>query len=321
MINNNVIPNVGKDLLTVHLKKILRLSLRMTMAFFLFVFSFAIPAHADLGMTTNPQTIYISTRLPADISAPLSIKNTTSQEEQISYIVKPFSVDNDGKVKYQPFVKEDSKNIKDHIKLFDGDQEIKDSFALSPNERKKLDLRIQLTQQQSLSDYYFSILFITNNTSDIASNASFQQIGTAINVILSIGDKDTKGSLEDFSAPLINDEGPISFNISVKNAGSHVFTSKGYILITNMFGQTIGKIDLPNDFVLAKATRTIPEAWKDKIKFGLYTADLYLTYFPNTQVNHSTIHFFAFPLQTGKLILLLIVLALFISYRVSRYRK
>src|SRR5438445_12293708 len=84
-----------------------------------------------------------------------------------------------------------------------------------------------------------------------------------MNVLLSVGAKDQsleqtkqpKGSLEEFSAPLSMESGPLPFTIRVKNTGMHFMSVKGVILVKNMFGQTVGRIDIPPTNILANSDR------------------------------------------------------------------
>jgi hypothetical protein len=88
------------------------------------------------------------------------------------------------------------------MQILDNDTSI-DSLTLAPGQQKELTLEIALPQNEILGDYYFSIVFISNNQPQANSNVSGATAGIATNVLLSIGPKGpTQGNIEEFSAPL-----------------------------------------------------------------------------------------------------------------------
>lgn len=299
---------------------------------------------ASQSIQTSPRTIYIDAKAPSSISSPIIVENPTGEIEEVSYVIAPFSQSLDGGVNYLSNLQTPSNEIGDHIKLFDGDVQIQSSFTILPKESKTLNLRIDLTENQKESEYTFSILFITNPINDIFKNASYLRAGTAVNVILSVGSTASKAEIADFSAPLLSDLGPIGFSVVVKNTGLHAFSPKGYILIKNMFDQTVGKVDLEKTYILAGSSRLIPEdvsklssfelnllskqkkyqdkaVWPESITFGFYTADLYISYFPNGGITHETIRFFAFPKKYSLILISLIVFVAIVVKRSGKYKN
>ena len=200
-------------------------------------------------------------------------------------------------------------------------------------------------------DYYFSIIFISQNSYSPQSNASLNQIGIATNVLLSVGPKETpKAVLEEFSSGLFYESGPVPFTVRVKNKGIHFIKPKGDIIIKNMFGQSIGKLDLMSVNILSDSIRAIPNAlyvqelrsqdnlspyakftldfkrpivlWKEHFLLGFYTATLNIYLFADGPSFTKSIHFFAFPFQGMIVIVFVLISTIIIVNRVrSRMKK
>jgi hypothetical protein len=139
-----------------------------------------------------------------------------------------------------------------------------------------------------------------------------------------------QGKIEEFSTPFFVSKGPIPFTLRVKNSSDHFVTPKGNIVINNMFGQTIGKINLLSVNVLSNTVRRIPDSlqtnpteaiWPEKFLVGPYTATLTLALSDNGPLFTKELVFFAFPLEYLAAIILIICLIIFIAIRVNLHRK
>jgi len=103
---------------------------------------------------------------------------------------------------------------------------------------------VEVPSDEPAGDYYFSVLFLSTSPASNSAQSSLSNAigGVAMNVLLSIGPKSkTTGSTEEFSTPLFQPEGPVSFKVKIKNTSSHFIAPQAQIVITNMFGQKIGK--------------------------------------------------------------------------------
>src|SRR5207249_2162178 len=131
----------------------------------------------------------------------------------------------DGQVQYlsenDPFPGKD-KQIFQKVQVVDNGIAVH-SLSLGPKEQKKLQLRVVVPKDEPLSDYYFSIIFLGSPQADDStdspqdqSNVSNAQAGVAMNVLLSIGQTDQpKAYLQEFSAPLYLESGPVPFTVRV----------------------------------------------------------------------------------------------------------
>ncbi len=290
-------------------------------------------ASQQFALKIDKPIIQITAIPPAKIQSPLTLENTTDTLLNVTISLKPFkpSAKEDGEVVYLSD-KEATTSAEaswQDKKLFEKVTVENDggpitSLTLGPKQKKTLKLVIDLPQEEPADDYYFSILFVSNNTSQQGQNVSYIQGGIASNVLLSIGPMHTpKGYLEEFSAPSYVTAGPIAFTVRVYNADTHVIRPFGVILIKNLFGQTIGRVDLASMNVLKDSIRAFPDInqllhsdqrdtltkelhyqlhednvyafWPERFLIGPYTATLTLALSSKGPVFERTIHFFAFP--------------------------
>jgi hypothetical protein len=197
------------------------------------------------------------------------------------------------------------------------------NITLASKQQKSLSLNINIPQDTNISDYYFSVVFVSTNSSPIESNSSVNQIGIATNVLLSVGPLEIpKAVLEEFSSNIFFEKGPVPFTVRVKNTSTHFMKPKGEITIKNMFGQSIGKLDLTGVNVLSDSIRAIPNKnsfdfkhpivlWKESFLLGLYTATLNISMSDKGPAFTKNIHFFAFPFQ-GLIIIVVIAIAVIV---------
>lgn len=321
---------------------------------------YAPQALADtIQLQVSPPLLHIRAVPPADITTPITITNTSEQGVNLKIAFNLFK-DNGretGEIAYlndkDPFPGPDAK-LFEKIHLIDEKNIALDSLSVGPKQTKHLRLRIILPKNEPAADYYFSAIFLTtpdgtipNGTDNKKISASSKiEAGIASNVLLSIGPKENnKTYIEEFSSPVYVNSGPVPFSIRVKNTGRHVTTPKGLVLIKNMFGQTVGRIELPPTNVLAGSTRALIDTgqlansaastkslkeltgkplgqaahaiWTEHFLLGFYTATLSIAVSDDGPVFTRSIHFLAFPATFlfALLVVILIVLVLYIRVK------
>ncbi len=257
-------PNTKYKIQNPSLLYMLRTALFVLILFALCPLSFAEANSFDLSI--SPQIFQIELSPPATARASKTITLENSGDDALPLLVqyrffKPQGVD--GEIEY---LKDDVKpgndpQILDRIVLLESNQEVK-SLTIPPKSKKQLDLAVNIPKDEPPGDYYFSIIFLSVNPEASKSAESSQSSaigGIAMNVLLSIGPKTkTTGSIEEFSTPFFEYKGPVNFNVKIRNSSSHFIYPKGQILITNMFGQKIGKIDLLPLNILSGSSRMLP---------------------------------------------------------------
>jgi hypothetical protein len=144
--------------------------------------------------------------------------------------------------------------------------------------------------------------------------------------------------LEEFSSRTFFDKGPAPFTVRIQNTGIHSIKPKGEITIKNMFGQSVGKLDLSAVNVLSNSIRAIPNGtyaqelraggnlntktkssldfrrpvalWKENFLLGLYAATLSISMSNEGPTLTKAIHFFAFPIQGFIIIIIISILVI-----------
>lgn len=294
-----------------------------------------------------PPLIHIEAKPPASIRTPVTLHNLGDDPVRLQILFKPFTAHDseDGHIAY---LSEEEVNlfrnprIFERVQILDGNREVK-IITLSPSQKKTFFLHIGLPKDEPASDYYFSLIFISNPLysygiqPEILKESNNSQIpaGIATNVLLSIGPK-TKphAKIEEFSTPFFLSKGPVPFTVRLKNLGDSVLTPKGTILVTNMFGQTIGKVDLLPVNILAQTTRAIPDKksiseiktqtmpkkamWTENFLLGAYTATLNIALSENGPLLINKIYFVSFPFELFVSIVIIISITLVIRKRLKK---
>ena len=294
---------------------------------------------AGISLGVFPPVIHIEIQPPASITSPITIENYGDQAVSLDILFKPFVAKNeDGEVSYiaqNETMQGENPLIFQEMQVLDNGHRV-NNITLSPGQQKTLNLHIGIPKEETLSDYYFSILFVSQTASSETLNNSQNLGGIATNVLLSIGPKgEAKGIIQEFSSPFFAEKGPVPFNVRVKNTGSHLITPQGTILIKNMFGQTVGKVNLLPVNILALSTRAIPDSlqspdstpsstinprvayWPENFILGPYTATLTIALSDKGPLFTRTTYFVGFPLQTLIGLLLILFVLVFIRDRLK----
>jgi hypothetical protein len=328
--------------------KNLKLKILLLIISLIFTFKYPIVAHAqsvDLGI--YPPIFQIQTVPPSSIKIPFSIQNFADSSVNLTISIKPFTAadSENGDITFlNDLSSYPDPSLLGRIQVLDNDNAI-DTLTLAPKQKKDLNLTIDIPKNEVKGEYYISLLFNSNSQNTNNSSSSQTTAGIASNILLSVGPLgDPKGYIEDFSAPPFITQGPVPFTVRVKNASDHYLTPKGDITISNMFGQTIGKVNLLSVNILSDTIRRIPDSiqsdttsssyakikdvvdkntypvaiWPEKFLVGPYTATLTLALSDSGPLYKKSIMFFAFPSEYILAILIIIIIVLFIILRVKR---
>ncbi|MBI4097344.1 MAG: hypothetical protein HY428_02925 [Candidatus Levybacteria bacterium] len=294
----------------------------------------------EVSLAINPPIITIQLIPPAAVSNSLSITNKTDQTTAVSIELRPFTAapSADGRLQFAPQDKVTTGFLR-NVQILDGNSQI-NNITLSPKQQKILMLRVNIPKDAKSQDYYFSILFINKDnkkhqSNDKTNTESILNAGIATNVIISIGPNPrSTASLEEFSSPTFLNSGPVPFVIGLKNTSKHFISAYGQILVKNMFGQTIGKVDLAQTNILSQTNRYIPDTkqsyleqgstvvptavWPEKFLLGFYKARLELSLSENGPTINREISFLSFPLPLMGIAIFSLIVIVFIRNRVRK---
>lgn len=298
--------------------------------FFLFFLVFStLQTHtvyaSEYAIGLYPPVIRIHQQTPGTIQTPISIENLSDSLVNLRILIKRYipSSDTSGKISF-PSDKDHDKEydrLFEQIKVMDGKQIISDLY-LAPKQQKQLFLNINLLPDQKKSEYYFSIIFITNNGEVDQLNSSAIKLGVATNVILDYQTSDTIiAAITHFSAPQFNQQGPIPFAISLKNSSQHYIMPKSFIKIYDVFGNQIDTLRLSNIIIPANTSRHFANTdnaailWDKSALLGTYTATLQIALSPKGPVLIKSIRFISLPYSFIVLILFCLIFILVVTIR------
>ena len=273
---------------------------------------------SSYSLSIYPTIIKIKTNPPAIVKAGIRIKNLSDSPVELGYALKPFvaSEKNPGQVKYLLYSDYTSKNFifLQRIKVLEDNQDIS-KIILSPKQEKNLTILIDLPQEEEQADHYFSIVFLTQNQDKLDSSYSHIVQGIGTNVLISIKAQEYKAKIKDFSTSPFVLGAPVKFNVSVENIGQNFINTTGYIIINNIFGQTVGKVDIAPRNILAKSAVKMSSKenndviWPENFLLGSYKAKLYVNYDNYPTLSKET-RFIAIP---AKLIIILTIIGFIIT--------
>src|SRR3989338_942576 len=306
-----------------------------TIALF-FLLSVATPQAVarEFSVGVFPPIIQIDAISPSIITSPIQIENLSEESASLSIQLMQFlpSAKSNGEIEFVNQPDATHKKMFGYTKIKEGST-VRNRIELAPKQKKNLTLQIDLPEGSVASDYYFSIVFISNDSSSEEKSQTVSVGAVAANVLLSVGEKDLPvGKIAEFSAPFFVTKGPVQFKTRIENQSPYFISTEGNVVIKNIFGQIIGNLELIPANILAKSTRLLTNdeglpptfddpriVWKEKFLLGLYTADLTVSLSEQGPILRDRITFLAVPIEiiVGELIAVVIII---IVYRRVRKR-
>lgn len=294
----------------------------------------------EVGLRSYPSLIKLTSPNPAEQTANITIENLTDNSVALETQIRLFKAGSKelGDVELLDNT-ENPNGILQKIHIFNGENEIT-GLTLGPKQKRQLKIKIDLADIKEARDYYFSVIFLTKpqdftpteiDEKDSKNSFSTISAGVGSNIIVSIGQSTGQPNplaIEEFSTSKYSQSGPLPFTLKIQNNSSNYVSPKGEVSIKNMFGQTIGNVDLPKSNILANSSRylyttdksssTPTLVWKEKFLLGFYEAKLSIQAADTDQPITRTIRFFVFPAKFLIILILCIGLILAISRRVKQ---
>ena len=190
-------------------------------------------------------------------------------------------------------------------------------LVLLPNESATIEFVISVPANAEPGGHYSSILATVSAAATQGGGSSIaQQVGSLI-LINVAGDVTENLRIEEFFAAGYSEYGPVGIISRFENDGTVHLKPRGFILIKNIFGKEIAKLDLPQRNVLPRSIRRIEVPWGEKIMFGRYEATLTAIYGSTNQPLSSVTSFWVIPwkITTAVAIGLIALLSFFIKGR------
>lgn len=319
----------------------------------------------SLDLSVSPPIFQVELTPPANAKAEqeLTVENTGSEPLILDLVFRAFepSAAENGTLTFLDPIKPipgANPKILERIEVLEEGEPIT-RLRLAPKQTKKLDLKITIPKDEPPSDYYLTLVFLSRQAADDdqITSSTMTTGGVGVNLLLSIGPQSaTTGILEEFSTPFFTEAGPVPFTVRLKNTSRHFIYPEGVITIKNMFGQTVGQVELLPVNILAGSTRALPSAeqfsflaereeaqknavegeeiaklptdgldlskptafWNEHFLLGPYTATLEMALSDEGPMIVRTIHFLGFPLYLLIGLAVAVFVILFIRSRLSK---
>ena len=275
----------------------------------------------DFSVGLMPQIVTIDTKAGEKVETFLEIENFSDTATTFSISIKEFrkSEIDDSQVQLLPETPE-FLTFSKLLRITSGDQVLKE-LVLAGKTKKRINISVNIPENIKNKDFTFSVLFTSISVDDTELNSSRSRIQAALgtNFLIRVADsKDSSLIIDEFSTNFFHERGPVPFKLTLNNPNSYFITPVGTLKIRNMFGQLVGKIDLPDLNILSNDSRAYflntenyPTSedkavwWNEKFLLGFYSAETTITLPESNNVYTRKIHFFALPYQGMILILIL----------------
>lgn len=199
--------------------------------------------------------------------------------------------------------------------------------TLEPNQQEVIKVTLSVPGNASPGGHYGVIRF-TGTPPEVDSSAVSlsASIGTLVLVTVS-GDIQEQASIAELYTSQNNDRrgifeyGPVTINTRIKNDGNVHVQPTGNIVVTNMFGQTIGTMSLneTNGNVLPESIRRFENTLDKKLLFGRYKIQADIVYGSNGTIISSSTTFWAIPYKLIAIGLAILAAAIIGIRQYNRY--
>lgn len=268
------------------------------------------PGKTDLVLEPgekNTQQIAVTNRLGVDRKFKLEIEDFSGSYDADQTVV----LFGDAKGPY---------SLRDYIK-----PEITE-FSLKHGERIIIPVHIDIPEDSEAGGLYASVLVSTlPNDTDVKSTAGQTKIISRLGTLFFVrvtGDVNEAATLQDFkvseTAHGFYEQGPIPFEIALKNEGNIHIIPSGKIEIKNLLGKKVGEVTIDKYFAMPNSLRERVVKWESKTLLGRYTAELTLDKNYQQKPNESeqmAVTFWVIPWK----ILLAVFVGLVITWRLLRF--
>jgi hypothetical protein len=206
---------------------------------------------------------------------------------------------------------------------------VEPSFTLGSHQEKNVDVTVTIPSNAEAGGHYGVLRFSGSapdiNTTGVGITASAGVL-FLIKVDGTIVEKANLASFftanNDGKQNSFFENGPINFAVRIQNVGNIHVKPTGNVEIKDMFGNIAGNIPVndanPPSNVLPNSIRRFDVKLDKSWMFGLYTANLALSYGTNGQAITDTISFWVIPYRIILIGLLIIITIIYILYRLVK---
>ncbi|MDQ2933008.1 MAG: DUF916 domain-containing protein [bacterium] len=188
-------------------------------------------------------------------------------------------------------------SLKDYIKVASS------TVVLNHSERVSIPVTISVPADAQPGGLYGSVILTTGTSAsadspNTARNPIITRIGTLFFIRVA-GDVKADGELTKFSlkndSVLLGSTKSIDFRLLFENKGTVHLNPYGLLTVKNVFGATVGKIEVEPWFALPASLRLREVTWNPSFLFGRYVATAEINRGYNDVIDTQTISFWVIP--------------------------
>lgn len=282
---------------------------------FTVLFAVVVPAKAEdgTGFSLTPPIFELRANPGDKLSEVVSVYNNSSSDINIGVTIENLKpIGESGQIQ----VIDDDQSLptlKEWVSFSPKD------FTLKAGETRNYQYTIQIPVSAEPGGHFASLLFgTTGNLADGQGGGIISQKIGSLLLLTIAGDIKEDVKINNFSTKTKAHykQEPVDFNLLIENKGNVYVRPRGYLIITNIFGQKVSQTLIEGKNILPSATRKIPLQFKTKKNlFGPYTATLSFVYGTTNKTLNATTGFSVWPWQP-----ILIGLAILILFLLMRKR-
>lgn len=175
------------------------------------------------------------------------------------------------------------------------------SITIPSKTTQDFNVEINVPENAEPGSHFGSVVFQTVPPKNEEAAAIIAQEIAPVILVSIAGDVTQTAEIEEFRSTesFWSNEPTISFISRIENTGSAHFKPTGQIVIKNIFGSEVAKLELDKKNVLPDSIRQITTDWNDHgFLVGRYTAELTIVTGDDNQIRTATTSFTVFPYQT-----------------------
>lgn len=169
--------------------------------------------------------------------------------------------------------------------------------------------------------HFGSVVFQTIPSEQEGTAALVSQEIAPVILVKIPGEVDESGSIAEFSSKkkIWTNQSEIEFDILFENTGNIHYRPSGQMIIRNILGREVDRVDIAGNNVIPNAERLLDATWSDVgFRLGSYSAEVTLVFGDDSQITNAKTSFYVIPYQ--QVIPSALVLG-FIAYVGYRYRR
>ena len=266
---------------------------------------------SQVGLTITPLTFEISANPGTAIENKVEVSNPTKNTINVAMEVEDFTaLGEEGGVA----VGEQESEIYSLKKWVTATPK---AFVLAPGANKIVTFRVDIPDNAEPGGKYATILAsVTGVTGPKQSGATINpKVGSLLLVSVS-GDITEAVKVQDFEVPNFVSQGPVPLVLRILNEGTVHERPTGLITVTDIFGNEVAKVEIPQKNVLPGAVRKVETQLKNQWLWGIrYRATLSGSYGSQNTPLTASVDFWAFPWQIALPVLIVLIVIIWLIVR------